>query len=56
MIKLEFSLEELNHILSLLGQLPFAQSNNVISQIVVQAEPQALALAAEAEAAAAEEQ
>lgn len=49
MIKLEFSLEELNHILSLLGQLPFAQSNNVISQIVVQAEPQALALAEEAE-------
>jgi hypothetical protein len=48
-IKLEFSLEELNHILSLLGQLPFAQSNNVISQIVVQAEPQAVALAAEAE-------
>jgi hypothetical protein len=48
-IKLEFSLEELNHILSLLGQLPFAQSNNVISQIVVQAEPQALALAGEVE-------
>lgn len=45
MIKLEFSIEEVNHILSLLGQLPFAQVNNIITTIVEKAEPQALALA-----------
>jgi len=44
-ITLEFSVEELNHILSLLGQLPFAQVNNIITTIVEKAEPQALALA-----------
>ena len=45
MITLEFSVEEVNHILSLLGQLPFAQVNNIITTIVEKAEPQALALA-----------
>ena len=56
MIKLEFTIEEINHILSLLGQLPFAASNGTIGAIVQQAQPQAEALekakAAEEQAAA----
>ena len=44
MITLNFSIDEINHILSLLGQLPFAQSNGVIGSIVQQAQPQATAL------------
>lgn len=40
MIKLEFSVDEVNHLLSLLGQLPFGQVNNIIHNIVQQAETQ----------------
>jgi hypothetical protein len=53
MITLNFSVEEINHILSLLGQLPFSVSNGTIGAIVQQAQPQAEALAKE-EAPAAE--
>ena len=46
MINIQFSLDEVNHLLNLLGQLPFAQSNNMIGAIVQQAQPQASALEA----------
>jgi len=46
MIKLEFSVEETNHILSLLGRLPFADVNMTIMAIVDQGRPQAEALEA----------
>jgi hypothetical protein len=51
MIKLEFTIDEVNHILSLLGQLPFAASNGTIGAIVQQAQPQAEALEKEKTAA-----
>ena len=41
MITLQFSLQETNQLLSLLGQLPFAASNGIIQEIVQQAQPQA---------------
>ena len=44
MIKLEFTIEDVNRLLSLLGTLPFAQSNAMIAAIVQQAQPQATAL------------
>jgi hypothetical protein len=47
MIKLEFSIDEVNHILNLLGRLPFADVNMTIMAIVDQGRPQAEALAAE---------
>jgi hypothetical protein len=47
MIKLEFSVDETNHILSLLGRLPFADVNMTIMAIVDQGRPQAEALEAE---------
>ena len=53
MIKLEFSVDEVNHILTLLGKLPFAEVNMTIMAIVDQGRPQAEALEA---AKAAEEQ
>lgn len=40
MIKLEFSIDETNFLLMLLGRLPFADSNNIIRNIVEQAQPQ----------------
>jgi len=40
MITLQFSLEETNYLLTLLGRLPFADSNNIIRNIVEQAQPQ----------------
>ena len=46
MIKLEFSVDETNHILSLLGRLPFADVNMTIMAIVDQGRPQAEALEA----------
>lgn len=45
MINLEFSIDEVNQLLSLLGKLPFAEVNNTIMKIVELAEPQAKALA-----------
>jgi hypothetical protein len=53
MIKLEFSVDEVNHILMLLGKLPFADVNMTIRAIVDQGGPQAEALQA---AKAAEEE
>lgn len=53
MIKLEFSIDEVNQILGLLGRLPFADVNMTIMAIVDQGRPQAEALEA---AKAAEEQ
>ena len=53
MIKLEFSIDEVNQILNLLGRLPFADVNMTIMAIVDQGRPQAEALEA---AKAAEEQ
>jgi hypothetical protein len=47
MIKLEFSVDEVNHILGLLGKLPFAEVNMTIMAIVDQGRPQAEALEAE---------
>lgn len=47
MIKLEFTVDETNHILSLLGRLPFADVNMTIMAIVDQGRPQAEALEAE---------
>ena len=44
MITLTFSIDDINRILSLLGQLPFAASNQVIGAIVQQAQPQADAI------------
>ena len=52
MIKLEFSVDEVNHILSLLGKLPFADVNMTIMAIVDQGRPQAEALDAAAKAEA----
>jgi hypothetical protein len=46
MIKLEFSVDEVNHILMLLGKLPFADVNMTIMAIVEQGRPQAEALEA----------
>lgn len=46
MIKLEFSIDEVNHILMLLGKLPFADVNMTIMAIVDQGRPQAEALEA----------
>lgn len=46
MIKLEFSVDEVNHILHLLGRLPFADVNMTIMAIVDQGRPQAEALEA----------
>lgn len=46
MIKLEFSVDEVNHILNLLGRLPFADVNMTIMAIVDQGRPQAEALEA----------
>jgi hypothetical protein len=46
MIKLEFSVDEVNHILTLLGKLPFAEVNMTIMAIVDQGRPQAEALEA----------
>ena len=46
MIKLEFSIDEVNHILTLLGKLPFADVNMTIMAIVDQGRPQAEALEA----------
>lgn len=40
MIKLEFSVDEVNHILTLLGRLPFVEVNSVIHRIVETAQPQ----------------
>jgi hypothetical protein len=40
MIKLELSIEEVNGILSLLGQQPFVQVQGVIMNIQAQAAPQ----------------
>lgn len=52
MIKLEFSLNEVNIILGSLGKQPFETVASVISKIQEQGAPQAAALAAaEAEAA-----
>lgn len=48
MITLQFSVEGVNHLLSLLGQLPFSASNGIIQEIVKQAQPQAEALPTEA--------
>jgi len=44
MITLTFSIDEINQILSLLGQMPFAQSNTTIGKIIAQAQPQADAI------------
>ena len=52
MIKLEFSVDEINHILGLLGKLPFADVNMTIMAIVEQGRPQAEALDAAAKAEA----
>ena len=46
MIKLEFSVDEVNHILMLLGKLPFADVNMTLMAIVDQGRPQAEALEA----------
>jgi len=46
MIKLQFSIEQINQILAVLGQLPFNVANGVIQDIVTQAQPQAEALEA----------
>jgi hypothetical protein len=46
MIKLEFTVDEVNHILMLLGKLPFADVNMTIMAIVDQGRPQAEALEA----------
>lgn len=55
MIKLEFSVDEVNHILMLLGKLPFADVNMTIMAIVDQGRPQAEALEAAKAAEEAEE-
>jgi hypothetical protein len=54
MIKLEFTVDETNHILALLGRLPFADVNMTIMAIVDQGRPQAEALEAEQAAEAKE--
>jgi len=55
MITLNFSIEQVNSLLQMLGGLPFAQVNGMIQEIVLQGQPQADALdaAAKAEAEAA---
>lgn len=45
-INLKFSIEEVNQLLSLLGNLPFNATNNFIRMIVEQAQPQAEAIEA----------
>lgn len=55
MIKLEFTVDETNHILMLLGKLPFAEVNMTIMAIVDQGRPQAEALEAEQAAEEAKE-
>jgi hypothetical protein len=50
MITLNFSVEQVNTLLQMLGNLPFAQVNGMIQEIVTQGQPQADALAKEAEA------
>lgn len=40
MIKLTFSVETINQILTLLGRLPFAEVNNIIRTIVEEANNQ----------------
>ena len=52
MITLQFTVDGVNRLLGLLGQLPFAASNGVIQDIVQQAQPQAEALDAAAKEAA----
>lgn len=54
MIKFEFTVDETNHILGLLGKLPFAEVNMTIMAIVDQGRPQAEALEAEQAAKAKE--
>jgi len=54
MIKLEFTVDETNHILGLLGKLPFAEVNMTIMAIVDQGRPQAEASEAEQAAKAKE--
>lgn len=54
MIKLEFTVDETNHILGLLGKLPFAEVNMTIMAIVDQGRPQVEALEAEQAAKAKE--
>jgi hypothetical protein len=51
MIKLEFTVEEVNQILSILGRQPFAEVNSIIRNIVEQGQPQ---VPAEEETATAE--
>lgn len=46
MINLQFTVEQINQILAVLGQLPFNASNGLIQDIVAQAQPQAEALEA----------
>lgn len=55
MISLNFPIQGVNHLLQLLGRLPFADVNGIINEIVTQAQPQADALNAAAEAAEQEE-
>lgn len=40
MIKLEFTVDEVNHILTLLGRLPFVEVNGIIHNIVDKAQSQ----------------
>jgi hypothetical protein len=54
MITLNFSVEQVNTLLQMLGNLPFAQVNGMIQEIVTQGQPQADALDAAAKAAAEE--
>jgi hypothetical protein len=49
MLTFQFTVDEINHILMLLGRLPFADVNSVIKNIVLQGQPQAEALGAEDE-------
>ena len=49
MIKLKFTIDEVNFILGLLGRLPFAEVHTTIRAIADQAHPQAEALMKEAE-------
>ena len=46
-ITLQYNLEEINHLLSLLGALPFGQSAELINNIQMQAMPQLLRVAQE---------
>jgi hypothetical protein len=49
MLTFHFTVEEINHILMLLGRLPFADVNSVIKNIVLQGQPQAEAMDTEDE-------